>query len=55
MKYGDKRDYKKIDIYYKGEYKGSTTWSKTCKQAKEIYCETWEITDKENVKARFSK
>ena len=37
-----KTDYKKIDIYLKDSegiwnYECSTTWSKTCKEAKEIF------------------
>lgn len=39
MKYGDKRNYKKINFYDKktGKYICSTTWAKTCKQALSIY------------------
>lgn len=42
--YGDKRNYPKIDIYVKGEnnifqYVASTTWAKTCKEAKARYAE----------------
>ena len=33
MKYGDKRDYPKIDIYVNRIYRCSTTWAKTCKEA----------------------
>ena len=33
MNYGNKRDYPKIDLYYLGDYYGTTTWSKTCKDA----------------------
>ncbi len=33
--YGDKRDYPKIDLYINGVYWRSTTWAKTCKEAKE--------------------
>lgn len=35
VNYGDKRDYPKIDVYVNGVYRGSTTWAKTCKEAKE--------------------
>ncbi len=35
--YGDKRDYPKIDIYWRGDYKASTTWAKTCREAKERF------------------
>lgn len=40
MSYGDKRNYTKIDIYYDGKYVGSTTWSKTLKEAKTRYYTT---------------
>lgn len=33
LKYGDKRDYPKIDVYVDGNYVWSTTWCKTCKEA----------------------
>ena len=33
--YGDRRDYPKIELYYKGLYYGTTTWSKTCREARE--------------------
>lgn len=31
--YGNKRDYKKIDIYLGGKYVGSTTWSRNLEEA----------------------
>lgn len=37
MKYGDKRDYPKIDVYVNGQYECTTTWAKTCKEAKEKF------------------
>lgn len=37
MAYGDKRDYPKIDIYWRGLYRGTTTWAKTCKEAKQRF------------------
>jgi hypothetical protein len=48
VKYGDKRDYRKIDIFnrhYHGKksyfaYAGSTTWSATCKEAKQRFYES---------------
>lgn len=60
-----KTDYKKIDIYTrrkfspKGttviwEYECSTTWRKTCKEAKKVFCERYGL-DKTQVKAVFSK
>lgn len=38
--YGTKRDYPKIEILVDGEYKATTTWSQTCKEAKEVYLKT---------------
>ena len=41
MAYGDKRDYKKIDIYKRGRgvhiYLASTTWAKNLKDAREQF------------------
>lgn len=41
LKYGDKRDYPKIDLYERREgrwlYVSSTTWSRTCAEAKARY------------------
>jgi hypothetical protein len=34
MAYGDKRDYKKIDIYINGKYWRSTNWARNLKVAK---------------------
>ena len=59
MRYGVKRDYPKIDIYHFGKYECSTTWSKTCKEAKQ----QWIIEQGclspakcvQEVKASFSK
>ena len=34
LNYGDKRDYRKIDLFYDGFYLCSTTWARTCKEAK---------------------
>ena len=35
--YGNKRDYKKIEIFHKGKYVATTSWAKTAKEAKERY------------------
>ena len=35
--YGDKRDYREIEIFVDGKYVATTTWAKTCKEAKERY------------------
>jgi hypothetical protein len=42
MAYGDKRDYRKIDIFLRRpgcvlDYVGSTTWAKNCREARERY------------------
>lgn len=37
MAYGDKRDYPKIDLYADGQYAGTTTWSRTLREAKARY------------------
>ena len=34
LSYGDKRNYRKIDLFYNGAYICSTTWSRTCREAK---------------------
>lgn len=39
MAYGDKRDYRKIDIIVGGQYRGSTTWAKSLKEAAEKWKE----------------
>ena len=33
--YGEKRDYRKIDVYHEGAYKHSTTWARNLKEARE--------------------
>lgn len=50
MIYGDKRDYRKIDIYTKDSihkkevtYRCLTTWSPTCGEAKERYAEKHQL------------
>jgi len=66
MEYGNKKDYKKIDIFTKRkftpkgmiaiwQYECSTTWSKTCKQAKEMFLKRHNYLDKTQIKALFSK
>ena len=48
-----KTNYKKIDIYFMGAYVASTTWRKTCKEARKSYAEKQGISQ-EFVKAYFS-
>lgn len=54
QKYGDKRDYRKIDIYVKGRYVCTTTWSKTCKEARARYSLVYNIPSSD-IKTRFAK
>lgn len=56
LEYGDKRDYRKIDIYVDGIYKCSTTWSKTRKDAIDRYYDRHpELTVHNKVAAHFAK
>ena len=53
-------NYRKIDIYLKNlngyyQYECSTTWSKTCKYAKERFLFRHNYLDKGQVKASFAK
>lgn len=48
LPYGIKRDYPKIDLYFKGKYVCSTTWAKTLKIAKDAFIaqemiQIWEV------------
>lgn len=51
--FGDKRDFPKIEIFVDGEYKATTTWSKTCKEAIEKYKETHPEAKDKKVTANF--
>lgn len=53
--YGDKRDYKKIEIFVKGAYVGTTTWSKNLKQAKEKFLEKNSNVKPEDVVVKFEE
>ena len=35
--YGNKRDYPKIELFYDGDYKSTTTWARTLKEAKQHF------------------
>jgi hypothetical protein len=57
--YGDRRDYPKIEIFVKDkdgvfQYKSTTTWAKTAKEAKEQYLEKHKNVDPKDVKASFA-
>jgi len=54
-----KTDYRKIDIYIKNKhnnwvYECSTTWSKTCKLAKQRFMNKHYYSDNTQVKANYS-
>lgn len=57
--YGNKRDYRKIDLYVysdalkRKEYVGTTTWSKTCKEARERLAALHSNLSISNISARF--
>ena len=62
--YGDKRDYRKIDIFvahtHQGEryfaYKCSTTWAKTCREAMARFIVANPLAyQSKDVRARFSR
>lgn len=53
--YADKRNHPKIDIFVDGKYKASTTWSRTCKEAKEKYLENNPYIDPSQVKCFFDR
>lgn len=50
MVYGEKRDYKKIEIFVLNsatgnyDYRATTTWSPTLKDAKERWAKEWDIS-----------
>jgi hypothetical protein len=59
--YGDKRDYPKIDIYRRKasnprifDYVGSSTWSRTCREAKDRYLANTGL-ERKDVKTCFAK
>jgi len=55
--YGAKRDYRKIDLFRRVEagwkYVGSTTWSRTCTEAKDRYLANTGLP-REDVRAQFA-
>lgn len=55
--YGDNRSFRKIDIFVNGRYYASTTWSKTCKEAraKVLATDAHYFNTIDKVTARFSK
>lgn len=52
--YGNKRDYRKIDIFHHGVYLCSTTWAKTCKEAKDHWLDKNPLIDPKTIVARYS-
>jgi hypothetical protein len=52
--YGDNRDNKKIEIFVNGKYEATTTWAKTCQEAKQKYLEKNKDVDPSSVKCSFA-
>jgi len=52
--YGDKRDFPKIDIFIDGVYDSSTTWAKSCKEAKEQFLLKYPNYTSEQVRCEFA-
>jgi hypothetical protein len=55
LNYGDKRDHKKIDIFVDEKYRSSTTWAKTCKEAKEKFLASNSQLKDSQVRCEISK
>ena len=53
--YGDKRDYKKIDIYINKKYVCSTNWANTCKKAVKEWTTKNGIKRSDTITACYSK
>ena len=53
--YGDKRDYPKIEIFVGGEYRATTSWAKSCKEAKEKFLEKNPTISPSEVKCEYKK
>lgn len=47
-------NYPKIDLYVDGKYTCSTTWVKTCRVARERFCQSHDVA-LSRVKARFAE
>lgn len=45
----------KIDVYVGGVYKGSTNWSRTCKEAKKKYLDKNPTVNPDIVKCKIGK
>jgi hypothetical protein len=57
MAYGDKRDYRKIDVYVDGNYMASTTWAASLSEAVEVYKQTNPVITSRatSITAKYSK
>ena len=55
MAYGDRRDYPKIELFVSGRYVATTTWAKTCKEAKVKYLESHAHLDPSTVRAFYAR
>jgi hypothetical protein len=59
MNYGDKRDFPKIDIFVGSagswQYRASTSWSKTCREAKARFFAAHQGVHIDNIKCLFNR
>lgn len=55
MEFLERKYYRKINIYYKGEYQASTIWRKTCKDAKKQYIKLHPMLEPKEIKAFFDE
>jgi hypothetical protein len=51
--YGEKRDYRPIELYHDGRYIGTTTWAISLKQAKEQLLKRYPYFDEDKITAHF--
>jgi len=55
LTYGGKRDYPKIDIFHDGQYAGTTTWARTCKEARKQWLKAHPDAYASKTTARFQR
>jgi len=61
VSYGDKRDYPKIDLFVfsealkRWEYVGTTTWSRTCREAADHLARLHSNLARSNIKGCFQR
>ena len=61
VSYGDKRDYPKIDLFVfseglkRWEYVGTTTWSRTCREAADNLAKLHPNLARSNIRGQFQR